>query len=199
MNKIITISRQFGSGGRTVGKKIAEKLGIPCYDAEIIQKIAEKSGYSEEYVAEQSENENSGLFGSFTSGDIYGYSGKLTIWTNQCKIINELAHQGDCVIVGRCADYVLKNDEEVDLLKVFICANDTDRIHRIVHEYGETDVKPEKRLRDKDKRRKAYYEVYTDQRFGDPVNYDMCLNTSYVPIDKCVDFIAQVYSKDIKE
>ena len=85
MNRIITISRQFGSGGRTVGKKVAEKLGIPCYDAEIIQKIAEKSGYSPEYVEEQSENENTGLFGSFSSGDMYGYSGKLTIWTNHQK------------------------------------------------------------------------------------------------------------------
>ena len=84
----------------------------------------------------------------------------------------------------------------MDLLKVFICASDEDRVHRIVHEYGETDVKPEKRLREKDKRRKAYYEVYTDQRFGDPVNYDMCLNTSFISIDKCVDFIAQVYGRD---
>lgn len=194
MTKIITISRQFGSGGRTVGRKIAEKLGIPCYDAEIIQKIADKSGYSKEYIEEQSESEAGGLFGSFTSADLYGYSGKLTIWSNQCRIIEELAQQGPCVIVGRCADYVLKNTE-TELLRVFIYADEKDRIHRIVHEYGETDVKPEKRLREKDKRRKAYYEVYTDQRFGDPVNYDMCLNTSGLGIEGCVDLIEQVYKK----
>lgn len=194
MTKIITISRQFGSGGRSVGRKVAETLGIPCYDAEIIQKIAEKSGYSKEYIEEQSESESGGLFGSFASADMYGYSGKLTIWTNQCRVIEELAAQGDCVIVGRCADYVLKN-RGVDLLKVFIYADEKDRIHRIVHEYGETDVKPEKRLREKDKRRKAYYEVYTDQRFGDPLNYDLCLNTSSFGIDGCVDLIAGVYKR----
>ena len=83
MTKIITISRQFGSGGRTVGRKVAEKLGIPCYDAEIIQKIADQSGYSKEYIEEQSESEAGGLFGSFASADLYGYSGKLTIWSNQ--------------------------------------------------------------------------------------------------------------------
>ena len=83
MSKIITISRQFGSGGRTIGRKVAEKLGIPCYDAEIIQKIADKSGYSKEYIEEQSESEAGGLFGSFASADLYGYSNKLTIWTNQ--------------------------------------------------------------------------------------------------------------------
>ncbi|MGM9941915.1 MAG: AAA family ATPase [Bulleidia sp.] len=192
MTKIITISRQFGSGGRSVGRKTAEKLGIPCYDAEIIQKIAEKSGYSKEYIEEQSESEAGGLFGAFSSADIYGYSGKLTIWTNQCRIIEELAAQGDCVIVGRCADYVLKNGN-ADLLRVFIYADEKDRVHRIVNEYGETDVKPEKRLREKDKRRKAYYEVYTDQKFGDPVNYDMCLNTSSFGIDGCVDLIAGVF------
>lgn len=193
MTKIITISRQFGSGGRTVGRKLAEKLGIPCYDAEIIQKISEKSGYSKEYIEEQSESEAGGLFGSFGTAELYGYSGKLTIWSNQCRIIEELAAQGDCVIVGRCADYVLKNREDIELFKVFIYADTKDRIHRIVHEYGETDVKPEKRLREKDKRRKAYYEVYTDQKFGDPLNYDMCLNTSYLGIEGCADLIAGVY------
>lgn len=198
MTRIITISRQFGSGGRTVGRKTAEKLGIPCYDAEIIQKIAEKSGYSEAYVAEQSESENAGFFGGF-GNDIYGYSGKLAIWTSQCRVIKELAEKGDCVIVGRCADYVLRQEKDIELLKVFICADEEDRIHRIVHEYGETDVRPEKRLREKDKRRKAYYEIYTDQKYGDPVNYDMCLNTSSLGLDRCVDFIVGLYSEKDKK
>ena len=121
-NKIITISRQFGSGGRTVGKLVAEKLGIPCYDSQIISEIAKKSGFAEEYIKENGEYmESSGFFASLGNVGYYGQSNQLTIWSEQCRIIKELAEKGNCVIVGRCADYVLK-DADVSLLKTFIYA-----------------------------------------------------------------------------
>lgn len=195
-NKIITISRQFGSGGRSVGKEVAEKLGIKCYDSEILTEIAQKSGFTEDYIKEQGEYTNSsGLFATLGSVDFYGKSNQLTIWSEQCKIIKQIASEGDCVIVGRCADYILKDNADVNLLKTFIYADMDYRADRIVKQYGESDVNPKKRLKDKDKRRAAYYEIYTDQKFGDPLNYDMCLNTSSLGLDRVVELIVEEYNR----
>ena len=152
--KIITISRQFGSGGRTIGKKLAAELGIPCYDSEIIAEIAKKSGFDQDYVRENSEyTSETGLFAALSGVDFYGHSNRDEIWITQCRVIRELAEEGPCVIIGRCADYVLKEDH--DLLKVFIYSDMESRAQRIVEQYGESNVNPEKRLKDKDKRRAA--------------------------------------------
>ena len=192
--KIITISRQFGSGGRTIGKKLAAELGIPCYDSEIIAEIAKKSGFDQDYVRENSEyTSETGLFAALSGVDFYGHSNRDEIWITQCRVIRELAEEGPCVIIGRCADYVLKEDH--DLLKVFIYSDMESRAQRIVEQYGESNVNPEKRLKDKDKRRAAYYELYTDQKFGDFNNYDLCLNSGTIGLDKCVDIIRQIYQK----
>ncbi len=194
-NKIITISRQFGSGGRTVGKLVAEKLGIPCYDSQIISEIAKKSGFAEEYIKENGEYmESSGFFASLGNVGYYGQSNQLMIWSEQCRIIKELAEKGNCVIVGRCADYVLK-DADVSLLKTFIYADMDFRAKRIVEQYGESNINPEKRLKDKDKKRAAYYEIYTDQKFGNPLNYDLCLKSSSLSVERCADIIAEEYNR----
>ena len=130
MNKVITISREFGSGGRTVGKLVAEKLGIPCYDQEIIQKIAQESGYCEEFIAEKIDKPHSKLFGnSFAFRDHYGNSIQDKIWLAQLKAIVEVANKGPCVIVGRCADYILEGT--ADLIKVFIHADTKTKAERI--------------------------------------------------------------------
>ncbi len=192
---IITISRQFGSGGRTIGKLVAERLGIPCYDAEIITKIAQDIGFTEDYIEERTESTQGGIFTALSEYETYGYSERIAIWRAQCRAIKELAEKGSCVFVGRCADYVLKG-EDYELLKVFVCADNEARIERIIHEYGETADRPEKRLKDKDKRRKAYYEIYTDQKFGDPLNYDLCLNSARFGIDKCADIIVSAYKNE---
>ena len=193
-NKVITISREFGSGGRTVGKLVAEKLGIPCYDQEIIQKIVEESGYCEDFVAEHSEHAAYGnwLSNAFAFRDYYGNSIQDKIWFAQLKTIVELANKGPCVIVGRCADFILK--ETADCLKVFIHADPKARAQRIVEQYGESSQAPERRLKDKDKRRAAYYQMYTDQKWGDNKNYDIALSTSSLGIDKCVDIIVELYN-----
>ena len=195
MNKVITISRQFGSGGRTIGKLVAEKLGIPCYDQELIEKIANESGYCKEFIEKHSEHTTHGNWftNAFSANrDYYGQSIQDKIWFTQLKVIVEVANKGPCVIIGRCADYILA--ETADCFKVFIHADDDARAKRIVEQYGESDLSPERRLRDKDKRRAAYYQLYTDRKFGDVSNYDLTLNTSSLGIDTCVDIIVSLYN-----
>ncbi len=192
-NRIITISREFGSGGRTVGKLVAEKLGIPCYDHEIIQKIAQESGYCEDFVADRSEHVSRGnrLMNAFGGKDYYGNSIQDKLWVAQLKAIVEVANKSDCVIVGRCADFILK--ETSDCIRVFIHADPKDKAKRIVEQYGESEQTPERRLKEKDKRRAAYYQLYTDHKWGDLKNYDITLSTSSLGIEKCADIIVELY------
>lgn len=189
-NRIITISREFGSGGRTIGKKVAEKLNIPCYDSELIEKIALESGFSEEYVKEIEENSR-GRFLSLFSNRAYAPNNEDIIWKIQCKVILDLAEKGPCVIVGRCADYVLR--EKADCLKVFIHADKKFRAERIVNGYGETDVSVEQRIKEKDKRRAAYHRFYTDKKWGDARNYDVALDSGVIGLDKCVEIVKSLF------
>ena len=193
MNRVITISREFGSGGRTIGKLSAERLGIPCYDQELIEKIEEKSGLAKEYIAERGEYTLRGgwLANAFADRSLNGLSVQDYLWTIQRKTILELAEQGPCVIVGRCADYIL--DGRADLLKVFIHASIEARAKRIVEKYGESAEAPEKRLRDKDIRRSSYYHFYTDVEWGIAKNYDVALDSGTLGIDRCVDIITSLY------
>ncbi|HAE16165.1 MAG: cytidylate kinase-like family protein [Solobacterium sp.] len=193
-NRIITISRQFGSGGRTIGQEVANRLGIPCYDKELITNIAEESGFAKEYIEEHGEaTENGGWLAGAFARDFNGHSNQDTIWFAQCRIIRELADKGNCVIIGRCADYILKDREDLDLMRVFVHADIETRAKRIVEQYGESNVEPEKRLRDKDKRRAAYYQIYTDQKWGRCENYDVCLDSGTLGIEKCIEIIVCMY------
>lgn len=192
--RIITISRQFGSGGRTIGKLVAEKLSIPCYDSELIEKLAEKSGFAKEYVAEHGEYTAHGnwFVNAFSTSNNANYpTNQDYLWNIQSKIILELGEQEDCVIVGRCADYILK--DSADCLRVFIHADMDKRAERIVKVYGESAETPEKRLKDKDKRRSTYYRFYTDMAWGDMKNYHITLDSGFLGIDKCVEIIASAY------
>ena len=190
-NRIITISREFGSGGRTIGRMVAEKLGIPCYDAELIQKIAEESGFAPEYIKEESEYAASGWIAPFFSNRSMGPTNQDQLWQIQRKIILDLAEKGPCVIVGRCADYILQ--DEADCLKVFIHADMKYRAERIVKEYGEREDSPEQRLRDKDKRRAAYHRFYTDMKWGHAQNYHITLNSGELGVEKCVKILEKLY------
>lgn len=192
-NRIITISREFGSGGRTIGKKLAEKLGISCYDSELLEKIAEQSGFAKEYVAEYGEyaSGTSWITQAFSIRDYLGHSYQDDLWAVQHRIITELAEKESCVIVGRCADYILR--DKTECLRVFIHADMESRAKRIVEQYGERTDSPEKRLKDKDKRRAAYYHFYTDMNWGDVRNYHIALDSSKLGIDKCVDILAALY------
>lgn len=190
-NRIITISREFGSGGRTIGRQAAEKLGIPCYDAELIQKLAEESGFAESYIKEAGEYTPHGFLSLAFSNRVQGPTNEDILWDLQYKVITELAEKGPCVIVGRCADYILW--EKADCLKVFIHADMAFRAERIVKVYGEREQSPKQRLRDKDKRRAAYHRFYTDMKWGRAQNYHITLNSGVLGIDRCAEIICGLF------
>lgn len=192
-NRIITISREFGSGGRTVGKEVAAQLNIPCYDSELIEKIAAQSGFAKEYVEQYGESAISdSLYENALAGRTQdGQSDSDKLWFAQKKVIADLAAQDPCVIVGRCADYILK--DLADCLTVFIHASDEKRAERIVSVYGEREESPIRRIHDKDKKRKAYYEIYTGTEWGNAANYSLCLDSGALGIDKCVEIIKKLY------
>ncbi|MDO4557048.1 MAG: cytidylate kinase-like family protein, partial [Lachnospiraceae bacterium] len=168
---IITISRQFGSGGRTIAKQLAENLGYTYYDREIIEQVAKQSGFEEEFIAKHGEYApgNSSLIYSFLGRNQQGLSTIDQLWAMQRQLILDYAQKGNCVIVGRCADYILK--ERNDVLNVFIHASLPFREKRIVKVYGETENSPEARILDKDKKRAINYKYYTDQNWGEAKNY----------------------------
>lgn len=197
-NTIITISRLYGSAGRGIGHSVAEKLGLECYDSQIITKIAEESGFDVNYVKENSEaTAEAGFFAALSGIDFYAHSNRDEIWILQSRIINEIADRGPCVIVGRCADYILRGKK--DLLKVFIYADEEDRIRRITEDYKEAGENPLKQLKANDKRRATYYDIYTDQKFGDYHCYDLCLSSSSLGIETCAKIIADVYKQKTEE
>ncbi len=190
-NRVITISREFGSGGRTIGKKVAKKLGIPCYDAMLIQKIAEESGYAADYIREEGEYATGGWLSTVFTDRTMGMTNQDKLWIIQSRVITELAEKGSCVIVGRCADYILR--DKADCLNVFIHASLEKRAERIVTEYGEREETPEQRLKDKDKRRAAYHQFYTDMKWGHAKNYHVCLDSGKLGLDQCVEIISRLY------
>ncbi len=195
MKKIITISREFGSGGRTIGRMVAEKLGMTFYDKELIEKVAEESGLSEKYIEESGEYapSKSRFAYSFIGRNIDGMSLDDYVFNIQRKIILDIAENESCVIVGRCADYILRNRD--DVLNVFIHSDMDKRAERIVKLYGETDKSPEKRLKEKDKKRSINYKYCTDRVWGMSQNYHITLNSGVIGIDTCVDIIADLAKK----
>ena len=194
--KIITISREFGSGGRTIGRLVAEKLGIPFYAKGLVDQVALESGFAPKFVEENGEHApgSSRLAYAFAAQGVPGVMNGLStadfLWNIQCSVILQLAEKGPCVIVGRNADYILK--DRPDILHAFIHADMDFRADRIVRLYGESEKSPEARLNEKDKRRRVNYHHYTGQTWGMADNYDICLNSSVIGIEKCADIIASL-------
>ena len=194
--KIITISREFGSGGRTVGRQVAEKLGIPFYDKELVEQVALESGFAPKFVEENGEHSPTKSFLSYAfapqgiPGVMNGLSTADFLWNIQCSVILQLADKGPCVIVGRNADYILKDRN--DCLHAFIHADISFRADRIVRLYGESEKSPEARLHEKDKRRRLNYQHYTGRTWGAAQNYDICLNTGVIGIDQAADIIVSL-------
>ena len=187
---IITVSREFGSGGRTIAHKVAERLGVPYYDKELIKAVAEKTGFDPKFIEERGEYApGRTIFSMLPVFD--GTQGALSaadfLWAMQRQVILDLADKGPCVILGRCADYILK--DRSDVLNVFIYADKAYRAERIVRLYGQSDKKPEDRLEDKDKRRSVNYKHYTGQNWGEMRNYDLCLNTGDMTIEEAAEQI----------
>ena len=188
---IITISREFGSGGRTIGKAVARKLGIPCYDAELITEMAKQSGFAEDYVREAGEYAPGGLLNSMFTSRAGGPTNEDILWQIQCNIVAQLAKKGPCVIVGRCGDYILR--DRPDVLKVFVHADMAFRAKRIVEVYGQREESPEQRLKEKDKRRSTYYRFYTGRKWGQLDTYDLMLNSGVLGIDRCTELICTIF------
>lgn len=195
---IITISRQFGSGGRDVGQQLAKQLGIPFYDKELIEIAARESGIDPELFEDAEEKTSMGfhLFGALG----YSLGGPLSTITElsindrvfivQSQVVKKVAEKGPCVIVGRCADYVLR--ERNDVLNVFIHADMQDRVGRAVHSYKVDDRNIEDSVLKIDKRRANYYEYYTDFHWGDADNYDIAINTSTFGIEGTVRLLRNI-------
>lgn len=195
---IITISRQFGSGGRTIGRLVAQKLGYDFYDGELVKKVAKETGFDEKYIEQEGEYApvKSWLAYAFSARGVDAAAGGLSnddyLWATQYKVIREIAEKGNCVIVGRCADYILKDHE--NCLNVYIHAAMDARAERIVKKYGEKPDSPRKRLEEKDKKRKLHYKRYTGQDWGVCQNYHLCLDSSVLGIGRCVELIAEAHA-----
>ena len=183
--RIITISREFGSGGRFIGEEVAKKIGIAYYDKNIINQIAEESGLSPDYIQESAElSPKKGFFAYALAGrDITGRSVEDMVYQAQRKVILELADKEPCVIIGRNADYILKDRD--DVLNVFIHGDMPEKTQRISQLYRVTEQEAIKMMADTDKRRMTNYNFYTDQKWGKASNYTLCLNSSQLGYDRC--------------
>lgn len=193
---VVTIGREYGSGGRAVGKKLADRLGISFYNREIIELAARQTGMSEQTFEKIDETAASSLLYSIATGSyLFGnfMPPHLEVPLNdqlfivQAEIIKKIAARESCVIVGRCADYILKDRN--DVINVFIHAPNEIRKKRTIEEYGANPNKIESFLHKMDKKRSTYYNYYTEHRWGFSANYDLCLDSGTLGIDGCVNMI----------
>lgn len=190
--KIITISREFGSGGRYLGEKIAERLGMDYYDKEILVKVAEKTGLSQKYIEQMGEGApiKSHFAYSFVGRNSNGVSMGDYMDAMQREVILEAAEKGPCVIIGRCADFILR--DRSDCLNIFICGNIEEKTKRIMELYNLSNAEAQKLMKETNKKRRVHYEYYTEQKWGEAGNYSICLNTSDIGYEKCIDMICDL-------
>ena len=198
MNRIITIGREFGSGGREFGRRLSEKLGFAYYDQEIISEISKRTSLSEQYVQAIAEHRPSFSFPIHIGQSFYAlenpaFEQTMMIYQEQARIITEMADRSDCVIVGRCADHILKEHRP---FRIFIYADMESKIKRC-REKGSEEKLSNKELRQKisriDKKRAKYYEFYTGHSWGDKLNFDLCINTTQTAIKEIVPVIEKLF------
>lgn len=196
-NKIYTIGREFGSGGREVGEKLASRLGIKLYDKELLQKAAKESGFCEEIFENHDERPTNSFLYSLVM-DTYSLNGYTTapfldmplnhkVFLAQFDAIKKLAADESCVIVGRCADYALADNP--DCINIFIHADLDKRIKLVSKRSDTTESKAKDLIIKQDKQRASYYNYYTNKKWGDAIGYDLTLDSGKIGIDGCVDMI----------
>ena len=201
MKKIITIGRELGSGGRTIGKMVANRLGVPYYDRELIDKAAENSGLTTQYIESSEQRITNSFLYNLAMGTSYGYgilqnANRQTlplseqIYEAQREVITKFANQGRCVIVGRCADQILAERE--DVFRVFIYADMDKRVQRGIQEYGMAKQTARKEIEKSDKERGRHYNIFTDKTWGDRHNYDLLLNSSKLDYENCAKIICNL-------
>lgn len=200
MNKIITIGREFGSGGRELGKRLSDHLGIAYYDKEIIDEIAKRTQLAEGYVRQVVEQQTA-LFFPITVGRTFHSTGsdymlkQLTaVYAEQANVLREMAEKSDCIIVGRCGDYILKDHTPI---RLFVYADMDAKVKRCREKADEhenlSDSELIKKIRRVDRDRAKYYRYYTGQEWGNRANYDMCINTSSVPVKELAEALAHLF------
>lgn len=189
----VTIGRQFGSGGREVGRKVAQALGVPYYDKELLKVAAEKSGLSHEFLSSYDEKPTNSFLYSLVMGQqnmLFGARGTTVeqmASQAQREAVLSVAEQGSCVIVGRCADHILR--DKPGLVRVFICASDDARVERICRRDGVSEKEAREKMKKMDKARAAYYSFHTDRQWAAAGNYDLCVSSSLRGIDAAADLI----------
>lgn len=191
---IITISRQHGSGGREVGRQLSERLGIPFYDYELIELAAKSCPIDQSFFENADAKGAGGFWQELGEGARQSMSVSDQAFLHQVSVIREIAKKGGCIIVGRCADYILK--DHANILKVFVYADLDSRKERIEYIYKEANEKALSKIEKTDKKRASYYKYYTGQNFGEAKNYDVCLNSSLLGIERCVEIIQSIYKKE---
>lgn len=198
MNKIITIGREFGSGGRELGRRLSEKLGFAYYDQEIISEIARRTDLSEQYVQSILEHQPMITFPihigrSFYPAPTSAFDQSMTVYQEQSRIIEELAQKSDCVIVGRCGDYILK---DYTPFRIFVYADMESKMKRCREKASEEERMTDRELKQHilgiDKKRSRYYEFYTGNKWGNKLNFDICVNTSRTVIKELVPALAKL-------
>ena len=187
---IITISREYGCGARHVGERLAKKLGIPYYDAHIIEMAAELSGLAPDFIKRTEQRQTGGLFFSGGAGSIISGGTSLAdqVYLAQFTAIREIAEKGSCVIVGRCADAILRDDYRI--LRVFLHADFDQRVKRAIEVYGVEPDKAEKMVKDTDRARTRHYKHYSDLKWGVADNYDICMDMGTFTFDGAVQILA---------
>ena len=192
MKKVITISREYGSGGKAIGRLVAEKLDYKFYDAEIIEEVVKSSGLAKEIVEKYDEyatHKNSLLYNIAinAAGSYNGMSIATQIQIAQMNVIRQIADEGNCVIIGRGADYILRERE--DCLHVFIRADMKFKAKRVLDIYGETEQRIEARLEDMDVKRRVFYRSFAMREWGVIENYNMMLDSSAIGLERCAELI----------
>ena len=199
MKKLITISRQYGSGGRIIGKILAEKLGVPFFDKEIIDMAVEASGYSREVIEGAEMKAKSGFAYSlasalsFNEGSVGTLSVNDRLFLAQFQVIKEIGDTEQGVIIGRCADYVLR--EKPGVTNVFIYGEMEDRIARAIEKYGDSEENIKNTINSIDKARSNYYNYHTGYKWGDYKNYNLCINSSYITEEEAAELIKNYVEK----
>lgn len=185
---VITIAREYGSGGRYVGRLIADKLGIKFYDKEFIEKLATETGLSEEYI--ESHEQKRDVLDGLNNGYYFGLNNADDLFIKEAELIKDVAEKESCVIIGRCADFILQDKENV--LKVFIYSDMEDKIKRATEIYGFDKEKAEKEIKRIDKLRANHYKYYTEKQWDNHANYDICINSDTLGVEKSADIICEM-------
>lgn len=190
-NIVITIAREYGSGGRYIGKLVAEKLGIKLYDKEFVKKVAEETGLSEEFIKNNEQKRDA--LADLNNGYYFGLNNADELFLKESEIIKNTAEKESCVIVGRCADFIL-NDRK-DVTKVFIYSNMENKVKRATEFYGLDKTKAEKEITRINKLRANHYKHYTEKEWNNPNNYDICINSDTLGVEKSADLICEIVNK----